>query len=139
MVTLVNSALNLGVGGTGAANFVLQATDTLSGDVSVGQTLWVQGGGSGLNTTVTAATGFTNAGTIRLESITSAGFNSNLTVYGGMLTNAATGTIQVNAGSGGGRLFTDSLTNQGTLAVAAGTTLTVDLSGGKVLTQAGGA
>src|SRR6185295_18368375 len=83
---LTNAGLNLGAGGTGAATFVLSGSCTLSGDVAAGQTLWVRGGGSSLNTTVTAASGFTNTGLIRLESIT-AGHPSNLTVQSGTLLN----------------------------------------------------
>jgi uncharacterized repeat protein (TIGR01451 family) len=152
--TLRSSALNIGAGGTDAAVFILLGSTSLTGNVAAGQTLWVRGDNSVGNTTVTAASGFTNAGQIRIESQDQA-FSSSFTVTAGTLTN--TGAINVNAGSGGGRILNANLDNQGalnvnfdfslakaaavftntgTVAIAAGRTLTV--SGGGSFTNASG-
>jgi hypothetical protein len=97
----------------------------LTGNVSSAQTLWIRGSTAGSNTTVTAPTSFTNAGTIRMESIDS-GYNSDLRLTTGTLTN--NGTIVVNAGTGGGRNIFGGLLNNGHLQVM--TTLTVSGAGG---------
>jgi hypothetical protein len=73
---------------------------------------------------VTAPASFTNAGTIRMESIDSV-FNSDLRLTTGTLTN--NGTILVNPGSGGGRNMFGSLLNNGHLQVL--TTLSVSGTG----------
>ncbi|MCH9035253.1 MAG: hypothetical protein IID42_12255 [Planctomycetes bacterium] len=84
----------------------------------------MQGSSAGGHTTLTAAQGFTNAGTLRLESI-NGGFTSSLTVTTGALTN--TGTITVGQGNGGARSMTAELVNSGTVNV--GTSLTLGRSG----------
>ncbi len=111
---LVNSTLNLA--GTTSASFVLSGFSAkLNGNVSAGQTLWIRGSSAGSNTILTSATSFSNAGTIRLESI-EGGFFSNLTISpAGTLTN--TGTIEVAAGTGGGRTFRANLVNRGLMRI----------------------
>jgi uncharacterized repeat protein (TIGR01451 family) len=107
-----DSTLNIGPGSTGAAAFILRgASPRLSGNIAAGQTVWIRGDASA-NTTAVAADGFTNAGTLRLES-QSIGTTSNLTVTNGVLVN--TGVIEVNAGSGGSRVFNGNFDNQGTI------------------------
>lgn len=101
-----------------------------------GASLWVQGNGTYGHATLTAANGFTNDGTLRLESI-NGGYNETLVIAGGALTNAADGTLLVNAGAGGNRTFTGNLTNQGTVTVAAGISLQVNGTT-PAFTQAGG-
>src|SRR5439155_13627096 len=118
-VLLKNSGLNVGAGSAGAASFTMTGAGTLSGDVAPGQSVLVQGSSSGGVATVTAAAGFTNAGTITLQSINS-GWESDLTVTSGTLTNA--GTLNANAGNGGARVLSGNLTNNGTVRVQ-GTTL----------------
>lgn len=122
-IVVRSSALNLGVGATSGVEFIAQRNGTISGDVAAAQTLWIQGGQAGFDTTLTAAQGFTNAGTLRLESIDHARA-SNLTVTTGALTN--TGTITVGAGSLGARTMTTELINSGTVNV--GTSLTLGRS-----------
>ncbi len=131
---LYSAALNIGVGSTGAATFFMRGSTTLSGDISSGQTVWVQGCDGGSNATLTTAAGFTNAGTIRLESANQ-GYSDTLTVSSGTLTNAAGGIILVNNGSGGSRTINAGITNQGTITTNAA--LLVNGSG-RVFDQAGG-
>ncbi len=144
---LINSALNLGSSSTGTGSLTMTGpSSTLSGNIPAGVTVWIQGSDTGGNTIVTAANGFTNAGTLRLESIYST-YQSNLTVSSGTLTN--TGTINVNAGSGGGRTITAELNNQGTVNIGTATSLgragadhansgTINLTGGDLtLNQSG--
>src|SRR5207253_2572790 len=136
----------VGAGSAGAASFTMTGACTLSGDVAPGQSVLVQGSSSGGVATVTAAAGFTNAGTITLQSINS-GWESDLTVTGGTLTNA--GTLNVNAGTGGPRTITANLTNNGTVSLntsttfakASGTTTntgTFTVAAGQTLTMAAG-
>ncbi|MCK4343282.1 MAG: hypothetical protein KAY37_16330 [Phycisphaerae bacterium] len=120
---LDDSALNIGPGSTGAGFFTLRGNCTLSGDIAEAQTVWVQGSSAGQNANLTAAVGFTNAGTIMLESIDSA-YNSYLTVTDGTLTNASPGVINVNAGTGGARRISADLTNDGTVNVNTATSFT---------------
>jgi hypothetical protein len=80
----------------------------------------VQGSAAG-NAQLTISANQTNAGTLRLESV-SDGFNSNIVIASGNLTNTSVGVIAVNAGTGGGRTFTGELVNAGTLTIT-GTTL----------------
>jgi hypothetical protein len=115
---LVGATLN--IIGSGSASFVLSAIAKLTGNVSAGQTLWIRGSNRGSNATVTSA-GFTNAGTIRMESIDST-FTSNLTISSGTLINS--GTILINAGSGGGRTVIGSLRNEAHLYIGTSVTIT---------------
>src|SRR5262249_43469754 len=115
---LVNQGLLMALGGTAINGSFANAA---------GSTLWVQGGGGGYgDARLTVTTSFTNAGTIRLESVGST-FDSTLTVGGGnVLTNAAGGTLLVNPGSGGNRSLTGNVTNLGTVSVSPGASLQVN-------------
>jgi hypothetical protein len=94
----------------------------LEGDIPAGITVWVQGGlGSG-QTNLTSASGFTNRGALKLESINGA-YQSHLTVTAGTFTNA--GTLQINLGAGGSRTISAAIDNQATWNVADGIGLTV--------------
>ncbi|MDP6718688.1 MAG: hypothetical protein QGF59_08570, partial [Pirellulaceae bacterium] len=111
---LLHSALNLGAGSTSPASFITRGSSTLSGDVKSGQLITVQGSGSGTGT-LTSASGYTNSGTITLQSI-DGGYTTNLTVSGAnVLTNAASGVINSNVGSGGGRNIYAHVDNDGTV------------------------
>src|SRR5262249_984245 len=113
------------------------------------QGIWVQGADSTFNAVLTVGpAGFTNAGTLRLETL-SGGWDSRLEVQGGG-TLINTGVRDVEVGSGGGSLVRagpansgtgDTATNtnfdqnsahhrnDGTIDVASGATLTVIQSG----------
>ena len=116
--TLNNVDLTIGPLATGSAAFNLGGTSTLTGDVKPGQQLNILGGQSS-NATLSAANGFTNEGTIILETIASA-FQSNLQVTNGVLTN--TGIININAGTGGVRTVTANLVNNGDIFINDSTT-----------------
>jgi hypothetical protein len=121
MPVLGASALNIGPGSVGAGTFSMRGISTLSGNVAQAQTILVNS--TGLHDTLTAATGFTNNGNIALENVAGAAGSSNLTVTSGILLNAATGVLNSNTGTGGGRTITAQLDNQGTLNVRTATTL----------------
>jgi len=112
--TLTNAKLNFGPAATGVATFIMQGASQLSGDIGTEQTVWIRGNGQGGHTTITALDGFTNAGVIRLESRDSF-FESNLTIANGVLIN--TGVINMNQGTGGGRIISGALVNQGAVNV----------------------
>jgi hypothetical protein len=127
--TLTNVALEVGPDATGGASFVIQGNSSLSGQTFPGQTLRVQGNDGVGTTTLTVVGDVSNGGTIDLESAGWAWwYGANLAITGGVLTNAATGRIDVRPGSGGSRNLTGPLINRGTIDVAAGTNLYV--SGG---------
>ena len=102
--------------GSGASVIAVHGTgSTLSGNLAAGQSLSIESTNSE-NAQETAATGFTNAGTIVLTSTeTNANFAA-LTMTTGTLTNS--GSIKVETGVGGARYLEGSLTNTGTLAVS---------------------
>ncbi len=123
-VILASATLNVGPGSTGAANFVAitwPATSiptTLSGILAPAQTLWVRGQNDGRSAGVTIQGNATNQGTIKLESIEGT-WNANLSVSSGN-TLVNQGTLQINAGSGGGRQIDGRITNTGRIALGNG-------------------
>jgi uncharacterized repeat protein (TIGR03803 family) len=121
---LFNSALTIGAGSTEAASFTLQGSCTLKGNVAAAQTLWVQGNNAGGNATLTDVGDITNHGTILLQSINNT-WSEALSTSGGTFTNAADGTLQVMAGTGGSRTITDTLVNQGQISVESASLLTI--------------
>ncbi|MCC7261350.1 MAG: hypothetical protein IT369_02395, partial [Candidatus Latescibacteria bacterium] len=128
---LLNTSLDIGPAATGTASFRLRGRCTLNGDVAPGQTLWVNGT-AGVSASLSAASGFTNAGTLRLES-SEASVASNLVVSAGTLVNR--GLIALKRGSGGGRTLTSDLDNQGRLELETSAALTK--SAGGVYTNTG--
>ncbi len=122
---LMFATLNIGAGSTGAATFSMRGSSTFSGNIAAGQTILVQGDSSNSAATLTAANGFTNAGTITLETLSSTS-SSNLAVSHATesLTNAATGIINVNTGTGGSRTIAANLVNNGTVNLNESTTFT---------------
>ncbi len=133
-VYLVNAQIEETAAPTSPTTLVLWGKSTLTTDNLANTTLWVQGSDGGGNATMTSATGFTNAGTIRLESVNQ-GYSDTLAVSSGTLTTAAGGIILVNNDTGGGRVISGNVFNQGTITVNAGTTLTVSRTGGPSFTQ----
>jgi hypothetical protein len=120
-LTVQNAVLALGPGGIGPAGFRMRGRSELRGNVSAGQTVWVNG------TTLTSALatwteGLVNQGTIRLES-SEAPEPSLLAIPAGTLTNQEPGRIEIGQGSGGFRRLTAVLQNMGTVAVEASATL----------------
>ncbi len=92
----------------------------LNGDIATGQTLHV---GGDIRTTLLGPTsGFTNAGTIVMESSASENVTLMLPTHAtGNITN--TGTIDINEGGGGVRLIIAHLNNQGSINISDNLTL----------------
>jgi hypothetical protein len=113
-VFLGNSTLAIGAGATAPASFIMAgANGQVTGTLQNGQDLWVRGQGSHGTGLVTATGGFTNLGTIRIESVIS-NYESNLA---GDFTNGPSGVIDINPGTGGARRLTGVVTNLGTVNV----------------------
>lgn len=94
VVTLLGGSLNIAAGATTPASFVIYRNAMLSGDIAAGQTMTVVGDPWASSATLTAATGFTNAGVINLTETDGRGMGSRLVVSSGVLKN--TGTINSN-------------------------------------------
>ncbi len=115
-VYLLDSTLNLL--GTGAGTFALEGSDSLSGNISAAQSVVIQGDGCFSGSYVTAAAGFTNAGSIELTNVEEVCAESQPArlEWSGTLTN--TGKITSNFGAAGGsRALNGNLTNSGTVNI----------------------
>jgi hypothetical protein len=89
-----------------------------------GSTLRVLGNKWTFGSNLLMANGFTNHGLIELNSEDGI-YDATLTITAGNLTNANDGTISVLVGTGGNRTLNANLINDGTVFLAAGTTLTL--------------
>jgi hypothetical protein len=118
--------LTLNYGGTstehGSGRIGLRGTSTLSGTVRSHEILAIESTCSE-NAVTSAAASFTNSGKIELTNGDGCGNNATLNMKGGTLTN--TGTLNAAKPHGGTRAFEGSLTNSGTVVIAAGVTLQV--------------
>ncbi len=116
-----SSKLNL-ASTTAAGTFVLRGSDTMTGSVAAGQSVVVQSVGCVAGAYVTAAAGFTNAGSIELTNVrgTCAGSQPASLEWSGTLTN--TGTITSSFGAAGGsRALEGNLTNRGAVNIKTST------------------
>jgi len=118
-VLLENSSkLNL-TGATAAGTFVFRGSgDTMTGSVAAGQSVVLQSVGCVGGAYVTAAAGFTNAGSIELTNVEGTCAESEPTSlsWSGTLTN--TGTLTTAFGSAGGtRSLDGNVTNSGTVNI----------------------
>ncbi len=100
-IMLVNSTLNIAPGSTGTGDFIMQSSGSgggsYSGDLAAAQTLTLLG--TDLKAaTITAGNGFSNFGTISLDSAGTQG--AFFTISNGSLTNTAGGEIVLRTGSG---------------------------------------
>jgi fibronectin-binding autotransporter adhesin len=112
-----SSTLNL-AGSTAAGTFVFRGSDTMTGNVAAAQSVVLQSVGCVTGTNVTAAAGFTNAGSIELTNVEEVCAESEPAQleWPGTLTN--TGTLTSNFGSAGGtRTLDGSLTNSGAVNI----------------------
>ena len=115
-VHVFDSTLNLL--GAGAGTFALEGSDSLSGNVSAAQSVVVRGAGCYSGAYVTAAAGFTNAGSIELTNVEELCAESEAAQleWSGTLTNS--GKITSNFGvAGGSRALNGNLTNSGTVNI----------------------
>ena len=116
-LVLDNSTLNLGASGLSPASFQALGSCTISGDIKADQSVLVTDG-TDSNASLTAGQGFTNYGTLTLET-TGGNHDISLNVLAGTLVN--TGALNITTGTGGGRTINASLTNNGTVVINAGT------------------
>jgi hypothetical protein len=100
--------------GKGKSLIALRGSSSLAGSLAGSQSLVIQSTCSE-NATTTAATGFTNAGTITLTNGDSCGTSETLDVTSGTLTNS--GKIVTETLNGGGRTLQGNIDNTGTLAI----------------------
>jgi hypothetical protein len=117
--------------GAGKSQIALHGASALSGNLAAEQSLLVESTCTE-HAVSTAASGFTNGGTITLTNGDSCGNNATLAITEGTLTN--TGKIITQPAVGGARTLQGNLTNTGTVAINAGTT---DPTAGAVLLNDG--
>jgi Bacterial Ig domain len=102
------------VEGTADAGSVLILTGggaSLSGHIPEGVQIWVRGSDYGGHTSVAVQDGTLNDGRIRMEAADQ-GYSCNL-VLSGVLTNGPTGVMDSQVGTGGDRVISGTLVNQG--------------------------
>jgi hypothetical protein len=109
-----SSAFLIGPAATSAASFILEDDITFAGNVHAGQQITVKNT-STFSYGLTAASGFTNDGTIVVTAANTGGVEFE--VNSGPLTNSATGLLHFQAGGSGFRRFSASLINNGTVTV----------------------
>ncbi len=149
-VLLANSS-TLNLNGSAAGTFVFHGSDTLNvpaGTIAAGQSIVVQGVGCVGGAYVTAPAGFTNAGSIELTNVRGTCAESEPTrlEWSGTITN--TGALTSSFGSAGGsRALNGELTNKGSMNVNVGTSLgsgsltndgTLTLGAGRTLSLSSG-
>jgi hypothetical protein len=129
----------------------LRGSSTLNGPVTTATSsiLRVEGDAFCCGAFATITNGFTNNGTIDLTAVNATGTTARLGVTNGTLVNALGASINVLPGTGGSRQLDAQLDNQGTVTIAASTTMnrtnpvhvnsgTLDVSGDLTLNQFGG-
>ena len=117
----------------GAQTILVEGASTLLSNDSTAATVWVQGNNMVGGATLAIPGNATNNGTIRMESIDSS-WSETLNI-GGVLSNSASGVIQVNAGTGGTRAINGNINNSGTINTAVAVTAGAS---GKTFNQIGG-
>jgi hypothetical protein len=104
--------------GSGASTVALRGSSSLSGTSAAGQSLSVEST-CGEHAVATAASGFTNGGTMTLTNAETCGNNATVAISSGTLVNS--GKIVTEISHGGARQIQGNLTNTGTLAINANT------------------
>ncbi len=121
------------MGGT----FRARGTTTFGAGATNDGLLWVNGANTTGIASLVLSDGFTNTGTLRMES-SNTSWQSNINISGGTLHNLAGGLVEVNQGSSGDRLFTGSLTNDGTITVNGSRVLSISDAGAFTVRHQGG-
>ena len=132
-LVLSGATLELAASPASPDTFILSGTNVLTGDVPTGHTLRITDSSSGPGT-LTSAAGFSNHGSIVLE--TSIGYGVTLALTTGALSNAADGSVTVNYGAGGLTTISGQVVNAGSVTITAGATL--NLAGGYSFDQTAG-
>lgn len=117
--------------------FLARGSTTFATGGSNAGLLWVNGATGPDHATLFLQDGFMNTGTLRMQSSNTT-WASNLNISGGTLHNMADGLFEVNQGTGGNRLFTGSLTNDGTVTVEASRILSISDAGAFTVRHQGG-
>jgi hypothetical protein len=102
--------------GSGASTIALRGSSSLAGTSSAGQSLSVESTCSE-NVVASAASGFTNGGTMTLTNGDGCGDSVTLVISSGILTNS--GKVVTEVSHGGARAIQGSVTSTGTLAINA--------------------
>lgn len=119
---LLQTDLRLEPVGADPISLILSGSNSrLRGWLNQGQSLRIRGDSRGSSTTVLAPEGFTNRGSLRLESANSS-FATHLTVDGDFL-HAPGGTLLVRPGTGGTRVLSAEVRNEGTISLQTSTTV----------------
>jgi len=122
-VMLRSTQLQVHASATSPSTIIVTGAPTLLGNAGTNVSVWVQGNAIGSHTVCGTTPGASNAGTIRMESAEGA-YHCHLGINGDF-TNAASGVIQVNPGTGGARSITGHLINAGAVNVDAATQLII--------------
>ncbi len=108
-----NSTDNAVIDVAGNVTVTYQGSQPTVENIENDDTLWVNGSSAGGTANLTMSQGMTNSGTILLES-SSGGYQSSIATGSSTLTNL--GTIQASLGSGGARIISGTLANQGSVS-----------------------
>ena len=111
VVYVVNATLDVGAGASPSTLYA-SGNCTLLANRSPQVTVWVQGNSPYSHASLTTAAGAFNAGILHFESA-DGGYNSFLYTASSGLTNLSSGVLQFGSGSGGPRLISGYLINQG--------------------------
>ncbi len=109
--------------GTDPIDLVAFRNCTLTSGLASGQSITVQGNSTFGNASLTSASGFSNAGTLTLDSVDST-WSASLAVQDPSGSIANTGAIEVLTGAGGSRTITAGITNRGSILVEPTCTIT---------------
>ncbi|MBY0456974.1 MAG: hypothetical protein K2V38_06535, partial [Gemmataceae bacterium] len=129
VVRALNSTLAVGAGVTTASTVrAIGASGVLENNASPAVTVWVEGTTTWGRAVLTTAANATNAGTIRLETTSSDGFDrgSYLSANAGGFVNLAGGTVVTNVGTGDARSVSGNLINRGRITTNASTSLRIN-------------
>src|SRR5205085_513490 len=97
----------------GQSYVLVGGSNRLVGDIPAGATVWPQSNDLWGNASLTVDHNLTNRGTIRLEAVDSPHDSTLGVVVGFALSNAASGVIAVNRGTGGARTMSGRIVNAG--------------------------
>ena len=118
---LSGATLDLEASAASPDTFILEGSNTLASDVPAGHILQIIDGAG--PSTLTSTAGFTNHGSIVFD--TTVGYGDTLAITSGVLTNAADGSLTVNAGTGGPATISGQVVNHGSVTITAGATLLI--------------
>ena len=119
-LVLTGATLNLAAPAASPDTFIIQGSNVLAGDVPAGHTVKISGAQVDGNGLLTSAAGFVNHGSLVFDA---AYWPASLSISSGAFTNAADGSVSVNAGPNVASVY-GHVVNNGAFTVADGATLT---------------